>query len=107
MRRIIEFSIENGVVPILSTKADNEEGNGIVNATIARLAYEYDIPLWNYWLAVQPLPDHGLQEDGAHITWGPNRFDDPQAMKKGWTVRNLTALLVLDAVWRSVDGSAQ
>jgi hypothetical protein len=101
MRRILEFSIENGVVPILATKADNEEGDGSINATIAALAYEYDIPLWNYWLAVQTLPDHGLQDDQAHITWGPNRFDDPQAMEKGWTVRNLTALQVLDAVWRA------
>jgi hypothetical protein len=103
MRRIIEYSIENGVVPIISTKADNEEGAGSINATIARLADEYDIPLWNYWLAVQPLPDHGLQDDEAHITWGPNRFDDPQAMEKGWPVRNLTALQVLDAVWRAVS----
>jgi hypothetical protein len=103
MRRIIEFSIENGVVPILSTKADNEEGNGSINATIASLAHEYDVPLLNYWLAVQPLPDMGLQEDKAHITWGPNRFDDPKAMEKGWPVRNLTALQVLDAVWRAVN----
>ena len=101
MRRIIEFSIQNGVVPILSTKADNEEGDGSINATIARLAYEYDIPLWNYWLAMQPLPDHGLQEDAAHITWGPNLFNDPKAMEKGWPVRNLTALQVLDVVWRA------
>jgi hypothetical protein len=103
MRRIIEFSIENGVVPILSTKADNEEGDGSINAIIASLAHEYDIPLLNYWLAVQPLPDHGLQDDEAHITWGPNRFDDPKAMEKGWPVRNLTALQVLDAVWRAVN----
>jgi hypothetical protein len=102
MRRIIEFSIEKGVVPILATKADNEEGDGSINATIAALAHEYDIPLWNYWLALQPLPDHGLQDDQAHITWGPNRFDDPQAMEKGWPMRNLTALQVLDAVWQAV-----
>ena len=102
MRRIIEYSIENGVVPILSTKADNDEGDGSINAMIANLANEYEIPLWNYWLAVQPLPDHGLQDDGAHISWGANRFDDPQAMQKGWPVRNLTALQVLDLVWRAV-----
>jgi hypothetical protein len=105
MRSIIEFSIENGVIPILSTKADNEEGDGSINAAIARLALEYDIPIWNYWLAVQSLPDQGLQPDGVHITWGPNRFDDPQAMLKGWPVRNLTALQTLDAVWRHVTGN--
>jgi len=102
MRKIIEFSIEQGVIPILSTKADNLEKDGSINATIASLAHEYGLPLWNYWRAVQPLPDHGLQEDGVHLTWGPNRFDDPQVMATAWTVRNLTALQTLDTVWRYV-----
>lgn len=104
MRQIIEFSIERGVVPILATKPGNEEGDGSINATIARLALEYDIPLWNYWAAIQDLPDHGLQEDGVHITWAPNKFDDEWAMTRGWPVRNLTALQTLDAVWRSATG---
>lgn len=103
MRRIIEFFIDNGTIPILATKADNLEGDGSINATIAHLAYQYEIPLWNYWLAVQPLPAAGLQDDGAHITWAPNRFDDPEAMQKGWPVRNLTALQILDAVWKAVQ----
>ena len=105
MRKIIEYSIDNGVVPILSTKADNIEGDNSINTTIARLAMEYGVPLWNYWQASQPLPDAGLQEDQVHITWGPNHFDDPLVMEKGWPVRNLTALQVLDAVWRYASGS--
>lgn len=103
MRAIIEYSIEQGVIPILSTKADDEEGDGSLNATIARLAHEYDVPLWNYWRAVQPLPNGGLQADGVHLTWAGNRFDDPQAMKSAWPVRNLTALQTLDAVWRFLN----
>ncbi len=104
MRKIIELSIEQGVVPILATKADNLEGDESINATIARLAVEYQIPLWNYWRALQELPNKGLQKDGAHLTWGGNRFDDPQAMSKAWPVRNLTALQVLDIVWSSLTG---
>ncbi len=106
MRAIINDSIQSGVLPVLATKADNDEGDGSINATIVRLANEYDIPLWNYWRAVQSLPEKGLQPDGAHITWGPNRFDDPQAMKSGWAVRNLTALQTLDAVWKGVTGQS-
>jgi len=106
MRKIIEYSIQNGVIPILSTKADNDEGNNSINATIAKLAVEYDIPLWNFWRAAQDLPDKGLQEDGVHLTWGPNRFGDPAVMEKAWPVRNLTALQTLDAVWRAVSGVA-
>lgn len=107
MRKIIEFSIENGIVPVLATKADNQEGDHSINTTIARLAWEYDIPLWNFWAAVDPLPDHGLQEDQAHLTWAGNTFDDPQAMTKAWPVRNLTALQVLNAVWeKAASGEA-
>lgn len=101
MREIIEYSIDHGVIPILSTKADNLEKDGSINLTIARLAQEYQIPLLNYWRAVQPLPDQGLQEDQVHITWAPNRFDDPKIMQAGWPVRNLVTLQILDAVWRT------
>jgi hypothetical protein len=104
MRRILDTTIDRGIVPILTTKADDLEGNGAVNEVIVKLAREYDIPLWNYWAAVQPLPGGGLQEDGAHLTYAGNRFDDPFAMQKAWPVRNLTALQVLDRVWRSTSG---
>jgi hypothetical protein len=107
MRKIIEYSIDNGVIPILSTKADNQEGDGSINAAIARLAMEYDIPLLNFWLAVQPLPGNGLVEDGVHLSFGRNFFDDPDAMSQAWPVRNLTALQTLDEVWRKVTGQSQ
>ena len=102
MRKIIEYSIEHGVIPILSTKADNQEGDGSINATIARLAQEYEVPLWNFYAAVDPLANNGLQEDMAHLTWGRNLFDDPEAMTNAWPLRNLTALQALDAVWQKL-----
>jgi hypothetical protein len=104
MRRILDMTIERGIVPILTTKADDLDGNGAVNEVIFKLAREYRIPLWNFWAAVQPLPGGGLQEDGAHLTYAGNRFDDPFAMQKAWPVRNLTALQVLDKVWRVTTG---
>jgi hypothetical protein len=100
LRRIIEFSIQSGVVPILSTKADNLEGDESINAAIARLALEYGVPLWNFWAAVQSLPDHGLQEDNVHLTFAGPFFDDSQKMEKAWPNRNLTALQTLDSLWR-------
>lgn len=102
LRKVLDYLVGRGVLPVLATKADDLEGDGSVNATIAGLAAEYDIPVWNYWRAMQPLPQHGLLPDGAHLTNGPNRFDDPKAMQSGWAVRNLTALQALDAVWRGV-----
>jgi hypothetical protein len=103
MRQVIEIVIDSGAVPILGTKASNLEGDHQINRVIANLAYEYDIPLWNFWLAVQPLPTHGLLEDGFHLTHGRNFFDDPSNLKRAWPVRNLTALQVIDAVWRQLN----
>jgi hypothetical protein len=103
IRRIIEYSINEGVIPILGTKADNLEGDGSVNRTLYTLALEYEIPLWNFWAAVQDLPQAGLDVDQAHLTFGYNYFDDPKAMLNAWPVRNLTALQVLDAVLRATQ----
>jgi hypothetical protein len=103
MRRILDVLVSKRVLPILSTKGDNLDGDHRINRAIACLAQEYQMPLWNFWAAIQPLPGHGLQPDLEHLTYsGINDFDDPAALQSAWTVRNLTALQFLDAVWRSV-----
>jgi hypothetical protein len=102
LRAVIDATISEGILPVLVTKADNLEGDFSLNATIAKLAYEYDIPLWNFWLAVQPLPNHGLDPDGAHLTWSTNDFSDPAHLQEAWPVRNLTALQVLDEIRKAV-----
>ena len=98
MRRVIERLLAAGSVPILATKADNLEGDHGINATIAQIASDYDIPLWNFWAAVQPLPNYGLSPDHFHLTFARNFFDDPVRMKSAWPWRNLTALQTLDVV---------
>ena len=102
MRLILDILLSQNVVPILSTKGDNLEGDHGINRTIVCLAQEYHVPLWNFWAAIQPLPAHGLQPDLEHLTYGTPDFSDTRAMQTAWTVRNLTALQVLDAVWRGV-----
>ncbi|HZW02371.1 MAG TPA: SGNH/GDSL hydrolase family protein [Anaerolineaceae bacterium] len=107
LRKVVDATIERGIVPVLATKADNLEGDHAINAAIARVAADYDVPLWNFWAAVQDLPRGGLQPDGAHLTFLPNRFGDPDAMQTAWPVRNLTALQVLEALRLNLaeDGS--
>jgi hypothetical protein len=103
MREIVQYTIARGIVPILVTKADNREGNYAFNRIIALLAYEYDLPLWNFWAAVQPLPNHGLLDDRGHLTWAnPNHFEYPYNMRFAAVIRTLTALQSLDSVWRGV-----
>jgi hypothetical protein len=115
LRKAIEYTISQDIVPILATKADNLEGDNQINQIIAELAWEYEIPLWNFWLAVQPLPNHGLMEktptgetDMFHLTAGNNYFFDvPDTHRTGWTMRNLTALQTLDSVWRELQNIEQ
>jgi len=96
MRRIIEFLIERGSLPVLSTKADNVEGDHAINLATAKLAYEYDLPLWNWWRAAQDLPNGGLD---------PSRPDGFHLDESAWTARSFTALETLDAVWRGVNNA--
>lgn len=102
-RKILNRLVEQGIVPILATKADDLEGGNAINALIYKLALEYEVPLWNFWKSVQILPNRGLQDDNAHLTWAKNDFGNPKAMENAWPWRNLTALQVLDFVWRSVQ----
>jgi hypothetical protein len=102
LRQIVEGLLQAEVVPILSTKADNKEGNYRINTIIARLAYEYNLPLWNFWRVVQPLPSHGLQADNEHLTYAYSDFSNPINFQFAWPWRNLTALQVLDSVYQGV-----
>ncbi len=102
LRQIVEFAISKGAVPILATKADNLEGDHSINLMVARIAAEYDIPLWNFWRAADPLPNHGLEMDAFHLTNAPNFFNDEGNMEDAWPNRNLTALQAIDAVRKAV-----
>lgn len=91
LRMVVDAVIANGSLPILSTKADNIEGDYSINIATVRVAYEYEIPLWNFWRAADVLPGHGLEADGIYLT--------PDA----WDLRNFTGLQTLDTVWKAVE----
>ncbi len=94
LRQAVDYTLSQGVIPILTTKADNVEGGHRINLVTAQIAYEYDLPLWNFWRAVQYLPDAGLdpeRPDGFHIS--------PAA----WNERSFTALMTLDALWQDLE----
>jgi hypothetical protein len=98
MRKILDTIIAHGAVPILATKADNVEGNNSLNLTTAKLASEYDLPLWNFWAAVQSMPAHGMEtkpphNDGFHISLD------------AWSVQSFTALQALDSIWRGLTAA--
>jgi hypothetical protein len=99
MRLILDDTIARGIVPVLGTKADDVEGDGSINATIARLAMEYELPLWNFWRAVQSLPEAGMVEPEHLSSVSYVNFTDfsiPNSLQYGMQVRNLSALQMLD-----------
>ncbi len=92
LRKILDQVIDYGAVPILATKADNVEGDYSINLATAKLAYEYDLPLWNFWRSVQGMEGDGIDysRDNFHLT------------VEAWDRRSFTGLKALDSVWRGL-----
>jgi hypothetical protein len=100
MRSILDQLIAAGVVPILATKADDRELDDHVNTQYAQLAVEYNIPFWNFWAAVDGLPNRGLYTRPDATYQGDLYLTDQAA-----AFHRLSALQALDVVWRAVTGS--
>jgi len=103
LKRLLEIAIANNVVPVLVTKADNLEGDGSINAIIARVAWENELPVMNLWRAMKDLPNGGLKEDKTHLTYAQPFFDYPENMLMGWPVRNLTTLQMLEFLHNQLE----
>jgi hypothetical protein len=95
LRKIVDMIITSGAVPILTNKSDNVEGDHSINLATAKVAYDYDIPMMNFWLAADRLPNHGLDATRDNIYLTP----------EGWDMRNYLALRTLDSVWRTLKVS--
>lgn len=103
LRRVLDEAIVRGTLPILSTKADDLEGGGRFNAIVRKLAGEYQLPLWDWRIAAEALPNRGITSNSSYqLTWAPAFYDGPASAWSGWQWRNLTALQALDVVWEGV-----
>jgi tetratricopeptide (TPR) repeat protein len=92
-RKVLDEIIAQGIVPVITTKADPTAADFPLNMIMARLAYEYELPMWNFWSAVQDLPDHGLDvdyEEGHHL------------LHAAWDVKRLTGVQVMDALQKEL-----
>jgi len=107
LRQIVHETIQAGVVPILSTFPGNlQRWKQAVqyNQIVVQIALDYDIPLMNLWLALEQLPNHGLNADGRHLSLPITSSGDLASsnLQRGYPMRNLVTLQSLDAVWRNV-----
>lgn len=104
MRAVVEYAIEQGVIPVLSTKPDQRKGTEQVNEILRQIATDYKIPLWDFARVAETLPGRGLGPDGVHLTgFYQHDYTLPQALQRGHGAQNLTALIVLDQIWRVVE----
>lgn len=105
LRKLLEDLIRQGIVPILTTKNDRFDDEKNVNNQIIRdLATEYEVPLWDFDLLATPLPLRGLSGDGVHLTMhDTNDYTNPQVLERGYPVNDLTALMVLNAILKTVE----
>lgn len=113
LENILDKTIARSVLPVLSTlprrsgyDTQIDEFNDIIRTT----AQQYQIPIWGFYDAIDSLPNHGLDEDGVHLSYPPVAVGQWEAaanfigdkLNYGYNVRNLTAIQVLDAIWRQV-----
>ncbi|MCB8986541.1 MAG: hypothetical protein H6661_02185 [Ardenticatenaceae bacterium] len=109
MRQVVEFSIASGVIPILVTKADRFEGPDNINNEILReLAAEYHVPLVDFDIVAETLPNRGLKENDVHMEElvGPHDYTQPATFQSGHAVHDLVALLMLDAIRTELAAAA-
>jgi LysM repeat protein len=99
---LVKLCIQQGVIPILGTKADRTDGPENINNNIIRqIAAGNSIPLWDFDLVAKTMPDSGLGSDHVHLTvFYPLDYTSPEAFQHGHSVDDLTALIALDRVWR-------
>jgi LysM repeat protein len=111
LRPIIDTTIAHGIVPVLFTKGDDLESTkyqappGYINGVIQQLSREYGVPLLDLHQVTVKLPNGGFGSDGFHFNVPPDgrtAFFTGDHMNYGYTIRNLTALQMLDAVRRLI-----
>ena len=108
VQRMIDICVAEGIIPVLSTIPDRIRPNHpnsaadaqvpLFNGIIVELAETNQVPLWNYWQALQSLPERGLGADGIHLSVLDERQSAVftlEGLRYGQNVRNLMMLQVL------------
>lgn len=80
--------IENGTLPILSSKADDVEGGHEINEITAKISKKYGLPFFNFWAEAQKLENGGLDPQRENIYLSMD----------AWKIRSYWALQTLYSV---------
>jgi hypothetical protein len=103
IRDAVQYAIDNGVIPVIGTKADRFEGSNQNNEILRQIAADFQVPLWEYDLVAGTMDGRGLDVDAVHMTtFYSHDYTLPEAYQRGHAMHNLTALMVLDTLWKEV-----
>jgi LysM repeat protein len=111
LNNIVAITERHGVIPVLSTTLGRKDIAEVAsrtadyNAVIVQVARANSVPLWNYWQAASGLPNGGLSNDNLHPSMpydNNTAIFDSDHLLAGINMRNLTAIQVLDALYRTV-----
>ncbi len=111
LRLIVLNTMDSDIVPVLSTfpiRPEAPEKSVVFNQIIVKIAEDYDLPLTNLLVALEPLPEYGVNpDDTLHLTI-PDAPDsvatfDESSLEAGYTRRNLVTLQTLDSLLRDLN----
>lgn len=110
MTHIVETSLEQGVIPVLSTFSVYPEyefwwQSINFNIALTEIAVQYEVPIINLWAAARPLPNYGLDEDDIHLAhsgFDNLRFDAGHETWYGVSLQNLLSIRTLDEIRRTM-----
>jgi hypothetical protein len=103
MEELVQFTIDQGVIPIIVTKADRHEGDSNINNIILReTAAKFNVPMLDFDAVAGTMPNRGIDPaDGTHLTfYYAHDYSVPVAFTKGHAVHDLTSVIMLDKLWR-------
>lgn len=111
LREVVLATIAADVVPVLYTfpiRPEAPDLSATFNQIILKIAADYDLPVINLVLALEALPNYGVDlEDTLHLTIpaapGSATTFDAASLEAGYTVRNLVTLQALDSLARELE----
>ena len=105
MEKIVNYTMERGIIPVLITKADRFEGeDNRNNISIRRIAEKYQLPLVDFDILAETIPNRGMQEEDVHLTWyGQFEYSSETPFERGYPMLNLATIMMLDKIHNAIE----
>lgn len=105
MEKIVNYVMDRGIIPVLITKADRFEGeDNRNNISLRKLAATYNLPLVDFDILADTIPERGMGHDGVHLSWyGPYEYTSQEPFERGYPMLNLATIMMLDKIHETIQ----